>query len=235
MIVKFAASILSILLSAQVLAAAEDDSAYREELVTFLVSNPDIIMEALKRLSVLEKERLLSERIAQFPELFTTPASLGLGPKDAANRVIEFFDYKCAPCKAIHSELEDFIDRTAEVRIEMRHLPILSHGSELAARFALAVKLTEKEGTYLKAHDLLWSHRGPYNTVVFAKMAEKLGLDFHALAPVMSSEKVTQTINKNRDIAIALEILGTPAFVTPYSVSFGPSDIDALSVDWLNR
>ena len=235
MIKSFQPALLFFLLSTDVCAEAQQDITYRERVIRFLLDHPDVIVEALERFSILEQERLFNERLEKFPELFSAPTPLGLGSKDAPHRIIEFFDYRCAPCKAIHPELKAITDRNPNVRIEMRHLPILSHGSELAARFALAVRFTKNEVIYQKAHNLLWSHRGPYNTVVLAKLADKLNIDFHTLEPVMRSEKVTHTIDRNRDIASAFEISGTPAFITPYSVSVGRLDIDAISKGWLSQ
>ena len=117
----------------------------------------------------------------------------------------------------------------------MRHLPILTPGSERAARFALAVRDVAGDAAYARVHDRLWEMRGPMNAAGFAGIAAEEGLDFARIAPVMDSAAITERIDRNRDIAIALEILGTPAFVTRDSIHFGRADVAELSRLWLNR
>lgn len=215
--------------------AHDTDAAFEARVKSFLLENPEVILEAMTALS--ERERILaqSEAIAAFPGLFSEPTVLGMGTADAPVRVVEFFDYRCAPCKAMHPGLMDLVERRPEIRIEMRQLPILSPGSERGARFALAAKEVAGPEAYARVHDRLWRLRGPLNAASFQVVAEEEGLDWERVLDAMDSAAVTARIDENRDIAIALEILGTPAFVTPSSVSFGQSDIDALAETWLSR
>ena len=192
-------------------------------------------MRALEILSEREAAQELRARLSAFPELFSDPPRLGLGAADASIRVVEFFDYKCGPCKAMHPVLADFVERHSDVRIEMRHLPILTPGSERAARFALAVAEAFGTSVYAQVNERLWTVRGPLNTASFEKIAEDQGIDFGAVEPLMHSEAITRRITYNRDLAIALDILGTPAFVSANSVSFGTTDIDTLSAGWLSQ
>lgn len=227
--------VLTFLLSAQTLYAHDDDAVFHDRVRSYLLENPGVILEALEQLSAQEAQVQATARIAQFPDLFDRPAILGLGRADASVRIVEFFDYKCVPCKTMHPALKEFVDRTPDARIEMRQLPILSPASERATRFALAVREVAGDAPYAAAHELLWDHRGPYNTVNLARMAEALQLDFATLEDAMDSEAVSQAIATNRDIAIALEVLGTPAFVTPTSVTFGQADVAALTEGWLSQ
>ncbi|MCV3273308.1 DsbA family protein [Roseobacter sinensis] len=201
----------------------------------FILDNPEIIVEALEILAEREARAETQARLAAYPELFADAARLGEGDVAAPRRIVEFFDYKCVPCKTIHPALVEFVAAHPEVRLEMRQLPILTPGSERAARFALASREIYGDETYRAVHDRLWDVRGPLNTAGFQRIAGTLDLDFAKIAPVMESEAVTSRITYNRDVAIALGVLGTPAFVTPDSVVFGSTDIEALSEVWLSR
>ncbi|WP_095590223.1 DsbA family protein [Actibacterium ureilyticum] len=215
-------------------ARAETDG-FDARVRAYLLANPEVILEALEVLSKREAQAALEQKLAGFPGLFTDPPRHGLGAPDAPVRVIEFFDYKCAPCKAMHPKLVQLVADNPDLRIEMRHLPILSPASERAARFALATRAVAGADAYDRVHDRLWSLRGPMNAAGFARIAADEGLDFDAIAAQMDSDAITARITHNRDVAIALEILGTPAFVTPGSVRFGQSDIDDLAALWLSR
>ncbi|MEL6644199.1 MAG: DsbA family protein [Pseudomonadota bacterium] len=216
-------------------AAQAEDATFEDRVRAYILNNPEIILEALEILSEREARAQVTARLAAFPELFTEPARLGEGVDDAPLRVVEFFDYKCAPCKAIHPDLVDFVTEHPEVRIEMRHLPILTPASERAARFALAAQMTYGDEAHRAVHDMLWETRGPLNVAGFQRIAEDLSLDFDTLVEAMDSDAVTDRITYNRDAAIALEVLGTPAFLTPDSVVYGSTDIDVLSEAWLSQ
>jgi len=229
-------TIITLLLSCITSGAAKADGADLEDQVRqILLDNPEIILEALTILAEREARAETRARIAEFPDLFEGTDALGIGSVDAPIRVIEFFDYKCVPCKAIHPALVAFVAEEPSVRIEMRHLPILTPGSERAARFALAVKDTEGEAAYADVHNMLWDVKGPLNDAGFERIAAELDLDFARIEPVMDSDAISARIDYNRDVAIALEVLGTPAFVTPDSVTFGLTEIDVLSDAWLSR
>jgi hypothetical protein len=60
-------------------------------------------------------------------------------------------------------------------------------------------------------------------------------LDWPRLKMEMQSDSVSARIDRNRNIAIDLEILGTPAFVTPTSVRFGLTEAEGLVAEWLNQ
>ena len=213
--------------------AQANDAEFEERVRRYLLDNPEVILEALEGLAAREAAAEMRSRIARFADLFEAPPVHGLGRADAPVRVVEFFDYKCAPCKAMHPALVALVDAHPDLRIEMRHLPILSPGSERAARFALATRAVAGDQAYGAVHDRLWSQRGVLNSTTFERIAGDLGLDFAAIADAMDSPDITARIDYNRDAAIALDILGTPAFVTPESVRFGQSDVAGLATLWL--
>lgn len=215
--------------------AHEEGVSIDAQIRAYLLAHPEVIMESLAVLAEREQRSQFSQKIASFPGLFQEDPVLGQGRPDAPVRVIEFFDYKCVPCKAMHPKLTELVDKQPDLRIEMRQLPILTPASERAARFALAVKDVAGDEAYRQVHKMLWAHKGPYNTVVFGQFADKAALDYATLEPVMESDAISDRIEENRDIAIALEILGTPAFITPDTVSFGQSDIGALAKEWLSQ
>ncbi|MEM9395796.1 MAG: DsbA family protein [Pseudomonadota bacterium] len=212
-----------------------DESDFDERVRAFILENPEVILEALAALTEREEEAALQAKLDAYPYLFSEPTGLGMGAPDAPLRVIEFFDYRCLPCKAVHPVLEAFVEEHPEVRIEMRQLPILTPGSERGARFALAAQTIYGDDAYLAVHERLWDLRGPLRSDGFELVAADLGLDYSKIEPAMESPEVTERINGNRDFAIDLEILGTPAFVTSKTMIFGTIDIEVLSDLWLSQ
>lgn len=201
----------------------------------YILEHPEIIVEALEVLSQREAQAAVLRKLAQFPDLFTRPPELGLGDPDAPVRVVELFDYRCIPCKAAHPQLQALVAANPQLRIEMRHLPILSPGSERAARFALAVLDLYGPDRYAAVHARLWTLKGPLNTTGFTRIAEQEALDMDAVEAAMDAPWIDDRISTNRDLAIALEIRGTPAFISENSVAFGVSDLQALADGWLGN
>ena len=101
---------------------------------SYILTHPEIILEAMDILATREKAAAVAAQVAEHPYLFTDAPRLGMGAPDGSVRVVEFFDYRCAPCKAMHPKLQALVAETPELRIEIRQLPILSPGSERAAR-----------------------------------------------------------------------------------------------------
>lgn len=220
---------------AQVAQAHHDDDAFQDKVRQYILDHPEVILEALERLTERERRLERTRQIAAFPDLFERPAVLGLGEKDAPRVVIEFFDYKCIPCRSIHKRLSSLVDENPNLRVEMRHLPILTPASEAATRFALATWDVAGPDAYEAVHDVLWDHKGPYNTVVFSRIAGDLSLEFDKIEGAMWTDSVTSRIDENRDIAIALDIIGTPSFVTPEDVAIGTTDIERLRALFFNQ
>lgn len=215
-------------------AFAQAAGSFEDRVRAYLLEHPEVILEALEILANREARAEMSARIAVHADLFDEPPMHGLGIPNAPIRVIEFFDYKCLPCKNIHPELVEFVRLNPNVRIEMLHLPILTPGSERGARFALAVRALEGDEAYARVHDAIWAEDGALTTRTFQTIAEAHGLDFSEIEDEMQSDAITARINRNRDIAVHLEILGTPAFLTHSAVTFGQSNVTDLAEIWLN-
>ncbi len=224
-----------LMFSLQPAAADMTNKQFEERLRSYLLAHPEIILEAMETLSERERRAAQTAQIAKHADMFGQTPILGIGPDAPEHTVIEFFDYRCAPCKALHPKLKAALKDHPTIRVEMRHLPILSPGSERGARFALAAKNVGSPAQYRGVHEALWTLKGPLREPTFEKIALEHGLDWAAVRAEMKSDAVSARISTNRDIAIDLQIHGTPAFVTPTSVSFGGTDAEALVAGWLNQ
>lgn len=223
------------MLSLQPSPADMSDLEFEDRMRAYILTHPELILEALEILS--ERERLQQQRakIAIYRDIFDETPALGIGPNPAEHVVIEFFDYRCVPCKTLHPKLRAVLQEHPNIRVEMRHLPILSPGSERAARFALAAKNIGSPEQYRAVHEALWKLEGPLREPTFRQIAEAENLEWAQIKIAMQSDAVSARIDKNRNIAIDLDILGTPAFVTPTSVRFGSTEAEGLVAEWLNQ
>ena len=71
--------------------------------------------------------------------------------------------------------------------------------------------------------------------VSFAAIAADEGLDYDAIAARLDDDQITARIDTARDVAIALGIRGTPAFLTELGVDVGQADVEGLAAKWLSQ
>jgi protein-disulfide isomerase len=179
-----------------------------------LVNNPEILLEAQNALEA-KMDKIQSERMAvaikeHAGELFRPTGSPIVGNANGDVPVIEFFDYNCGYCKKAFSDIAKLVDKDKKVRVIMKEFPILSKGSEEAAKVALAAKM---QGKYWEFHRALLQSQGQANEATSLKVAEKLGLDMARLKKDMASAEVQKEIDATRELATKMGIQGTPHFI----------------------
>ncbi len=143
-------------------------------------------------------------------ELYRPAGSPVVGNVKGDVPVIEFFDYNCGYCKKAFLDLAKLMDKDKKVRVILKELPILSKGSEEAARVALAAKM---QGKYWEFHRAMLESQGQANEASALRIAEKLGLDMARLKKDMASAEVKKEIDDTRQLASKMGIQGTPHFI----------------------
>ncbi|MGH1418497.1 MAG: DsbA family protein [Hyphomicrobiaceae bacterium] len=193
----------------------------------YLLKNPELMLEvqtALEKKMQADAEskakKAVSENAGSLYKRADAPIA---GKADGDVTVVEFFDYNCGYCKRGLSDIKKLIDNDKNVRVVFKELPILSKGSEEAARIALAAK---QQGKYWEIHQALLSHRGQLNKETALKVAEKIGLDVEKLEAGMDSEPVNKEIALVRQLANKMGVNGTPHFlVGDKSIPGAPDDL----------
>lgn len=180
----------------------------------FLLSNPEVMMEVQNALEA-KMDKLQSERTAtaiqqNAAEIFRPASSPVVGNPKGDVTVIEFFDYNCPYCKKAFHEVAQLIEKDKQVKVIIKEFPILSKGSEEAAKVALAAKV---QGKYWEFHRALQEVQGQTNEAGALRVAEKLGLDMARLKKDMASPEVKNEIDQTRALAAKLGIQGTPHFL----------------------
>ncbi len=196
---------------------------------TYLMENPEIIMEAVAVLQAREEQaaedRARDQLAARGDELFDSPTSPVMGNPDGDVTLVEFFDYNCGYCKRVLDDVFALVEEDDNVRIVFKELPILHETSVLAARAALAA---QAQGLYVEYHNALMAHRGRMSEEVVFDLARQVGLDVEQLRTDMESDAVAREIAANMALAQALGIRGTPAFIVGDQVIPGAVGIDVL-------
>lgn len=207
-----------------------------------LRSNPDVMQEILTELI---KRRIPSSATAanappapdkseliksNAQALFNSPHQMTLGNPQGDATLVEFFDYNCGFCKRALSDKLALLKDDAKLKIVLKELPILGPGSLEAAKVSIAVRMQDPSGEkYLEFHQKLLASSVAANRANALAVAQSIGLDVVRLEVDMESDEATATLNESRNLARALGINGTPAYVTANKVITGAAGFTALS------
>lgn len=149
--------------------------------------------------------------------LYHDSSSPELGDRQAKVSIAEFFDYRCPYCKV----LKDILDQVRikqNVRVIYKEWPILSEGSKLAARAALAAV---SQGKYMAFHSQLMNARLLTTPAYVKHLAVKNTIDPDTLFRDMQNPRISAALQRNAALAHELGIVGTPALVVGRTIVQG--------------
>jgi protein-disulfide isomerase len=180
----------------------------------YLLANPEVMMEVQQALEV-KMEKQQAEKMAaalkdNAAEIFRAPTAPVAGNLKGDVTVVEFFDYNCGYCKKAFIDLAAAAEKDKNLKLVLKEFPILSKGSEEAARVALAAKA---QGKYWEFHRAMLESQGQANEASALKAAEKVGLNIAKLKTDMAGAEVKAEIDRTRNLAQKLGIQGTPHFL----------------------
>jgi protein-disulfide isomerase len=197
----------------------------------YLRNNPEIVIEAINILRQREQVSGAAQTrnviAARGPELFNDSATPVAGNPDGDVTLVEFFDYRCGYCKRVYPTIKKLIEDDGNIRFVFKEFPILGPASVYAARAALA---SHGQGKYQEFHDALMAAKGGLTEDGVLRIADSVGLDRGKLLEEMSRNEAEydRVFAKNRDLAQALKINGTPAFVAGDVVLRGAADYQSM-------
>ncbi|MEL0107503.1 MAG: DsbA family protein [Rhodospirillales bacterium] len=208
-----------------------DKEQFEKTLREVLKSNPGIIMEALEAHRAnqeAEKARQAREALASRRKELEGGAMTPIGGNPMGTvTVVEFFDYQCGYCKRVFPSILKLIESDKRIRYVFKELPILGPASMVAARAAIAAWKIDKK-KYLPFHTALMASRGRLNESKILSIAENNGIDLKALKKQMKEPDVYQELQKNLNLAQALNVNGTPAFIIGDRIIPGAVSLEEL-------
>ena len=204
-------------------------SEVRDLIRGYLLENPDVLVEAL----TLYQQRQRQQPTAYLrqvlednrPLLADDTQSPAIGNPVGDVVIVEFFDYRCGFCRSIAQQLRQSLADDGMIRVVMKELPILGPESRTAARAALAAA---KQGKYEEFHFALMKVPGPYTPENLLKLAEAIGMDPDQMAKDVFDTAIDDELRRTFDLAKALQINGTPAFVIGDQVIPGAIDMTRM-------
>ncbi|NQV83307.1 MAG: DsbA family protein [Rhodospirillales bacterium] len=215
--------------------AAALEKAEREKIESvvknYLLNNPEVIIEAIQNMREREeragRERAQGNLVKFQGELLNDPDSpVGGNPKGDVT-IVEFFDYRCGFCKRVFPDILTLLKSDANVRYVFKEFPILGPESITASKAALAAWNVDKT-KYSAFHKTMMESKGALSKDRVMTFAAKSGYDVKALEKAMEDPRIESSIEKNYELAKALDINGTPAFIIGNQVIRGAVDLETL-------
>lgn len=195
----------------------EERAAFGAQVRSYLIENPEVIEEAQraleKRQADAQQERdaqMVTDNIAV---LHHDPMSPVLGDPNAPFTVVKFNDFNCGHCRATSPDLMTFLKENPDYKLVVKEFPVLGPDSVIAASFAVTVFELGGAAAYELAKVRLFEP-GPEKTAEFYRaLATEIGIDPDLMTERMGSEEVRAHLQRNVNLATAMEIRGTPALI----------------------
>lgn len=161
-----------------------------------------------------------SDQIVAQQRMALSQGSTIIGNPRGSVTIVEFFDYSCVYCKAAEPRLEALLKADKGVRLVLKEFPILTPQSLVASRAALAAV---RQGKYARFHQALMNYEGPLDEAAIFDTAKSAGLNVARLRADMAAPQIADEIIANFNLARALRLFQTPAFIVGNHILTGPS------------
>ena len=171
-----------------------------------LLARPEMLTEAMAVLRQREQQARIAPLRA---ELESGPGGAVLGNPEGAVTLVEFSDYACGFCRQSVADIEALIAAHPDLKVVVREYPVLSEQSVAAARMALAA---DRQDRYPAFHQAMF-RLGPPSPATIEAAARAAGVDLPRARAEIADGRIDAALQANGQLAAALGIQGTPAFV----------------------
>jgi protein-disulfide isomerase len=145
------------------------------------------------------------------------------GPADAL-LIIEYADFECPYCAALHAQL-----MRRDLRHVFRHFPVRSsHARAWAA--ACAAEAAGLQGRFWDMHDLLFADQGRLEDPHLWNRALELGLDLDRFEHDRRSEAIRDRVRRDFASGVRAGVVTTPTVFSRGRMLSGQIDVEELEL-----
>jgi protein-disulfide isomerase len=210
----------------------EERAIFRDEVRSFLLENPEVIVEAMNALQAREDaaaaQRDTELLAANREALVNDGVSWVGGNPDGDITIVEFMDYRCGYCRKAFSEVEELVAADGNIRFVLKEYPILGEESLLASQFAIAMQQLHGADAYKQAHDALMTLQADITPETLTDLSGDLGYDPAPIMARMKTPEVRAVIDANHALGTQMEINGTPSFIMGDTLLRGYVPLDGM-------
>ena len=178
----------------------------------------------IKDLIMGEKENFHLRILATIPK----NGQISIGPENAKNTIIEFFDYKCGYCVKMHPELVSLVEERDDTRVIFIQYPILSQTSVKLAKLVLAANYQDKG---FEIHDALLTQSGSLTEEKIGKIIIESKIDQNILKKDLERIEIEETLSITAFVAAGIGARGTPAVFI--NNTFNPGYVPKTNIEKL--
>lgn len=204
------------------MAGSIDASEFERELEKLLKARPELVRDALNTLeqreaaAKLRSDRALLNSLAK--QIYSETGATVLGNPAGDVTLVEFTDYRCGYCKQLQGDINKLMQSDGQLRVLVKHLPILGPESLAAAQLVLAAG---QGSAAQQLHQRLMS-----SAQWDASSLRVLKLPASAKGP--DAAQVERGLAEVRQLAEKLNIQGTPALLVGQILLRGAAGLDQL-------
>lgn len=176
----------------------------------------------LQRQEQSKLEKALSDRLrkgAQIKILLVEPVQppLTINLQGAASRgdvnarvtLVEFTDFECPSCAAMHPVLEEVLKSFGDrVRFVVKNYPLAKHAH--AQKAAEAAAAAHAQGKFFEYISLLFKRQSALESASLKKYASELGLDRARFDAELDGDKYAAAVGRDMNEAVTYGVEGTP-------------------------
>lgn len=204
----------------------KEDAAFGAKVRSYLLANPEVLEEMAAKLQEkqqLKQQTAAKDALAKFrQQLERDPRDLVFNPGGSVT-VVEFFDYNCGYCKVAAPEVVKLIKSNPDVRFVFKEFAFQTQDSIAAAKMVLTPTARPKG---LELYTALMAQK-PLNPETVDRVFKAAGVDPARARAAANDPAIERQIAETHDLARALGIDGTPAFVVGDQIIHG-ADLNAL-------
>lgn len=188
----------------------------------YILAHPEILPEAIDKLRERESQKQLSgisdKLMAPYPGAV-------MGNPAGSVTLVEFSDFACGYCRQSEAALAQLIKENPDLKVVIRHLPIIAPTSPAAAAMGLAAA---EQGKYTAFHNAMFA-AGRTDQASIEAAARVAGLDLDRARQAMNDPKVRAELEANVGFARQLGFDGTPSWIIGNQVLQGAVGKEALA------
>ena len=195
----------------------------------YLVSHPEVLVAVSQKLQAQQEARQQLQFAVRVMDnqaaLLNDADTPAFGPENAEVAVIEFFDYQCVHCSSVAPELEKVMKTHPDVRFIFKEWPIFAdrwENSRAAAERGLSVWKQNGAEAYVTYHNAIYTtgnNEGKLTKEDIERAAAKAG--WHDAV----KDSFTVALEKNNELARALDLTGTPGIIVLPTTNASPKNI----------
>ncbi len=157
-----------------------------------------------------KSDKLFAKKII---EVMPSLNSIKIGNSNSKNIIVEFIDYNCGYCKAIHSELISLSNKKdLDLVIYFYQFPILSDSSRIYSKTLLAIAKIYSDKA-IKVHNDLMSLSGSLNEQKFENILNENEINISLLEDEMTKVDYDEMLEVTYYLAKRLGGSGTPLLI----------------------